>query len=48
MINFKKSAQKTTTLSELMIDRDKLTTEEIIEDGGKITRIIQDRSFLYA
>lgn len=39
MINFKKSAQKTTTLSELMIDRDKLTTEEIIEEGGKITII---------
>lgn len=39
MINFKKSAQKTTTLSELMIDRDKLTTEEIIENGGKVTII---------
>lgn len=39
MINFKKSAQKTTTLSELMIDREKLTTEEIIENGGEITII---------
>lgn len=36
MINFRKAAQKAVTLSELMADREKMTTEELIDEGGEV------------